>query len=351
MCNPLLEEEEDESLLNPSGQDDPAPDYLAANLTGNYAPGAFSCGQVWETRFQLHPRLVVSHDPTSKGVASIAATLQVFAVSNRKNMFVFQDENRNVFYLRLQEHASLISRQSSFARGGHPEDDFAGGGSRTSSFGSAAGFRMNLDDASAGNREVGAGAGGSRLAGKTLACDYIDLRAYGVAEPGTNLTKELVAVLQYKLDEKVVDMLSTVLQRNPMTRLGPDDVSFLQKPGATSDSAAAAGTVAHFNYAISKKYRPHLRALKYYLKQNLTCNALFISPKYASSNSEHQFRLYNQRSLDGTPSEGNVYLFNNASRGGHRGIAVVAISMVDKEGEVLAQDVNIDEPLKGIKLP
>jgi len=50
-----------------------------------------------------------------------------------------------VFYLRLHEHATttVISRQSSFAR--NVVDDFAGGevsSSRTSSFGSASGFRM-----------------------------------------------------------------------------------------------------------------------------------------------------------------------------------------------------------------
>ena len=62
-------------------------------------------------------------------------------------VFCFQDEKRDVFYLRLQSHATAataLSRQPSFAR--NAVDDVGGGGeigsSRTSSFGSATGFRM-----------------------------------------------------------------------------------------------------------------------------------------------------------------------------------------------------------------
>ena len=87
-CNSLLEEDDPEDMF--SAFDDNA-DTLAANLEGRYAPGHFACGVVWETRFQLHPRLTVGPDAaSSKGANSIVTTLNVFGVTNRKNMFVFQ---------------------------------------------------------------------------------------------------------------------------------------------------------------------------------------------------------------------------------------------------------------------
>ena len=87
-CNSLLEEDDAEDMFDAC--DDNA-DTLAANLEGRYAPGHFACGVVWETRFQLHPRLTVGPDAaSSKGANSIMTTLDVFRVMNRRNMFVYQ---------------------------------------------------------------------------------------------------------------------------------------------------------------------------------------------------------------------------------------------------------------------
>ena len=87
-CNSLLEEDDPDNMFNAF---DDNTDTLAANLEGRYAPGYFACGVVWETRFQLHPRLTVGPDAaSSKGANSIVTTLNVFGVMNRRNMFVFQ---------------------------------------------------------------------------------------------------------------------------------------------------------------------------------------------------------------------------------------------------------------------
>ena len=87
-CNSLLEEGDPDDMFNAF---DDNVDTLAANLEGRYAPGYFACGVVWETRFQLHPRLTVGPDAaSSKGANSIVTTLNVFGVTNRRNMFVFQ---------------------------------------------------------------------------------------------------------------------------------------------------------------------------------------------------------------------------------------------------------------------
>lgn len=59
--------------------------------------------------------------------------------------------------------------------------------------------------------------------------DRVELKVYGIEEVGLNIKEDLVAVLHHKLDEKVVEIISTLLQRNPMCKLSPEDVLFLQK--------------------------------------------------------------------------------------------------------------------------
>ena len=61
-------------------------------------PGAFACNVVWETQFVLHPRLKTG--PAKRGIQALESVLIRFPVINRKNMFVYQDNLNNVFYLR-----------------------------------------------------------------------------------------------------------------------------------------------------------------------------------------------------------------------------------------------------------
>ena len=85
-----------------------------------------------------------------------------------------------------------------------------------------------------------------------------------------------------------------------------------------------------------QQIRPYFGAFKYYLTQNLTCNAQFIAPKFASSNLNHHFRGFHAES-----SADDIFIFNNSGghRGsGHRGLAVVAISFVDKAGSIIEEE-------------
>ena len=49
---------------------------------------------------------------------------------------------------------------------------------------------------------------------------------------GPNIKEDLVAVLHHKLNEKVVEIISILLGRNPMCKLSAEDVVFLQAPGS-----------------------------------------------------------------------------------------------------------------------
>ena len=57
----------------------------------------------------------------------------------------------------------------------------------------------------------------------------LELKIHGIDEVGPNVKHDLVSFLKKRLDEKVVDILSTLLLRNPMSKLTPEDVLFLQK--------------------------------------------------------------------------------------------------------------------------
>ena len=74
--------------------------YLEANM--KFMPGAFACPVVWEIPFYLHPRLKIGPSATgiSRGIKALRVVLNAFSVSNRKNMFVYQNQMGNVFYLR-----------------------------------------------------------------------------------------------------------------------------------------------------------------------------------------------------------------------------------------------------------
>jgi hypothetical protein len=68
----------------------------------------FRCPIVWEVPFCLHHRLKTGPGKTgmSRGIKALQAVLNRFSVNNRSNMFVYQESNGNVFYLRLHERTS-----------------------------------------------------------------------------------------------------------------------------------------------------------------------------------------------------------------------------------------------------
>ena len=55
---------------------------------------------------------------------------------------------------------------------------------------------------------------------------------YGIEEVGPNIKEDLTAVIQKKLDDKVVEAISIMLVRNPRCQLTSEDVQFLQKSGS-----------------------------------------------------------------------------------------------------------------------
>ena len=48
---------------------------------------------------------------------------------------------------------------------------------------------------------------------------------------GTHTSEDLEKILQRKLDDKVLDIITLMLARNPMAKLTQEDVHFIQRPG------------------------------------------------------------------------------------------------------------------------
>jgi hypothetical protein len=58
---------------------------------------------------------------------------------------------------------------------------------------------------------------------------------------GSEVKEELVQVLQNRLDDAVLEVLSVMLARNPMCKLTPEDVHFIQKQSKVPDSVIQVG--------------------------------------------------------------------------------------------------------------
>ncbi len=63
------------------------------------------------------------------------------------------------------------------------------------------------------------------------------MKVYGIEAAGPNIKEDLVAVLHHKLNEKVVEIISILLGRNPMCKLSAEDVLFLQGPSSLPSQA------------------------------------------------------------------------------------------------------------------
>ena len=225
-------------------------------------------------RFYLHPRLKQGqgHHSYSRGLQAMKNILSYYLVTNRSNMFVYKDDKKNIYYLKMVECIqgagyTVVSRQSSLLAP-PPAEDVAW--SRSSSVtNNRGGKKDSLEEASSGggvySRSNSVGECDKRSE------DYIVLKVFGITAASQNIKQDLVAVLQKKLDDKVVEVISTMIQRNSRCKLSSDDVFFLQKPATEPDK------VLQFTVPLSTIH--YLQAISYYLRQNLLQIPL-IAPNY-----------------------------------------------------------------------
>ncbi|XP_075219216.1 KICSTOR complex protein SZT2-like isoform X2 [Lycorma delicatula] len=295
----------------------------------NFIPGWFACRVVWETHFTLHPRLKTGPGPKprlSRGIQALRTVLNRFSVNNRKNMFVYQDTCENVFYLRLHEKTQIRTLDT--------DDVSPGSVSRSSSINSLnrEHIKRHIDEqSSVTNKESrprlkSFGESGDSFSSRQE--DYITLKVHGISEAGPEVKCELVQVLQNRLDDAVLEVVSVMLARNPMCKLSPDDVHFIQKPNHLPDTV--------IQFCIPTHASQYVQALAHYLRQNLL-QFLYI-PKYTDSRPQCHFQDYSQTEDSSKRiTEDNLFLYNQSPASGNKGIACIALTFVGKDGYPIQQ--------------
>lgn len=313
-CNRLLEPEQNEEVLwsmSRNNHDAAADDsdeadegeenvtYLEANLNVRFKPGLFACPLVWEKSIPLHSRLRESIGNHSRGLQVTRMVLNAFAVANRKNMFAYCDDRKNIYYFKIKEVITKCSTSGS--------------------------NKMDFWDADLMLRSRSSSISSHYHEPNE---DRIELKVYGIEEAGPNIQQDLMAVLTHKLNEKVVEIISTFLQRNPMCKLAPEDVLFLQGPNSIPSQC--------LRFKVNPAMTPHLDALQYYLRQNVV-HQIAIVPKYTSQRTV--FRD-NVDSIE-VPSA-DIFLYNkcNAS-GGRRGLACISMTIVDGHGAAILSNTAV----------
>ncbi|OAD53477.1 Protein SZT2, partial [Eufriesea mexicana] len=289
----------------------------------NFTPGMFRCRVVWKFTFQLHPRLKTGpgRSGLSRGIKALHGVLNRFAVSNRSNMFVYQENNKNVFYLRLHEQISdgktLQNKLS--------ESDEQLVVSRSNSVVSLSQVKLNENVTSNDTRPRvrSFSEKESNVLNKTE--DSIVLMVHGISDAGPEVKRDLVQVLQNRLDDAVLEVLTVMLARNPMCKLTPADVHFMQPPKSPE-------SIIRLN--VQKHCYNNITALEFYLRQNIL-QFLYI-PKYTDNRVEYHFQDYSQ--LEGSTkriSDSDIFLYNQSHSSGSKGIACIALTITGGHGDFI----------------
>lgn len=328
ICDSLLEPEstEDYNTWKETGGESGNIFQNHSSSTLNVTPGMFRCPVIWEEPFNLHPRLKTGpgRSGLSRGIKALHGVLNRLSVNNRNNMFVYQENNENVFYLRLHEQTNDVKPlQNKLSES--DEKLVVSRSNSVASLSQAKGIGQMNDHVIANDtrpRVRSFGEKESDILNRTG--DSIVLMVHGISEAGPEVKRDLVQVLQNRLDDAVLEVLSVMLSRNPMCKLTPADVHFIQKPYKSPECIVQLSVQPHC--------LQYMNALGYYLRQNIL--QFLYTPKYTDLGAHYHFQDYTP--LDGTRkrvSESDIFLYNQSHSSGNKGIACIALAITDSKGE------------------
>jgi hypothetical protein len=164
-------------LLIPDGALSPSDKALVDGQMActHFQDGHFECPIVYQTSFDLFHRF--TSNPMKVVVNLQEHVLHNFAVSNRPEIFVYKDESGSIFYMKLTIQQPRVAAK----------DDISIEGS-----------------------------------------GCINLLVYGIAVPGPSITVQLRKLLHKRLLTIAVDMLSSVLTKNPRYHWRQPDIRFVK---------------------------------------------------------------------------------------------------------------------------
>jgi len=281
-----------------------------------FGSNSFACPIKFTSTFKLFHRC----SATQMILAVEATVLHSFAVSNRRGFFVYKDETGAIFYLNLSPVSSSALNENS-----------------------------------------------------------IELKVYGVEEPGPSITQQLNEILQKRLLSLSVDTLSSLLTKNPNFNWKKEDLQLIRS-FRRSFSVLGEGDEVQINsedsiYEFPEQVFDPLAVLLYF-KQNL-CGSTFFH-RLQDQNSE-QAEIDAMLTIQGEgccsgfglevkfdPSEFRFF-YNNApspldpgyehlstltlkgseyARMAGNGIALIELTLVDKQGYDISNinvGLNIDK--------
>jgi len=137
------------------------------STSDKFAPGIFQCPIVFHKLFGLYHRAATNPGQVARSLE--ATVLHNFAVSNRSGIFVYKDETGAIFYMKIEPRGSGIDSNG-----------------------------------------------------------QVELLVYGVKKPGPSITEQLRVLLQRRILLIGVDMLSSVLTKNPHFKWKQADFLFLR---------------------------------------------------------------------------------------------------------------------------
>ncbi|CAH1153732.1 unnamed protein product [Phaedon cochleariae] len=303
----------------------------------NFKVGEFSCPVVWETHFVLHPRLKTGPGKSgiSRGILALKNILDKFSVSNRNNMFVYRDNQLNVFYLRLHENIHYsVNNKSTLVRAAEFEGTTV---SRSPSVASLP-FCQNksaltqseqsITSVTSGDIRPRVRSFGERETKEYPTEDTLVLKVHGITEAGSDVQQDLVQVLQNRLDDAVLEFLSITLARNAMCPLTPEDVHFIQRPFRPPEVI--------IRLTIQEFALQWLESFIHYLKQNLL--QFMNVPKYTDTRPHYQFKDYEEnKEVNQIVCDDNIFLYNQSQNpsSGNRGIACIALAFINYSEQVV----------------
>ncbi len=164
------------------------------------------------------------------------------------------------------------------------------------------------------------------------------LQLYGIQRPSHDFTERLNHVVQFKLDDAVLEAMCSLYARNQRLRLYPADIAFLQ-PSISEPSHILSLPLP--NWATS------VEALTFYFLQNFSARTL--RPNYTSPDHKDHFQVplelqnaYLVETCDDSHDihQDHLFLYIRPHQKG-RGIGVVSVSLVSPEGRFIT-------PLPGV---
>ncbi|CAK9303084.1 unnamed protein product [Gordionus sp. m RMFG-2023] len=151
--------------------------------------------------------------------------------------------------------------------------------------------------------------------------EFLILNFYGLSQPGDQIKKDFIKVLENRLDEAVTDILWVTINRNPKHKLFPYDASFLKHPHDKPRLYFKLPIPAYVHQP-----RDNIPKFLYYLSQHLL--TFCISPNLP----DHFFNLFaDDRLLRKRPilthgsSWKNIFLFTKPYNTGKKAISFVQI--------------------------